>query len=169
MRQFMATVGVVVFGMALFGATDAKAQGFVFGGPLVFEDVPFVNIGISGENRFGKNFGAVFGVSLFGRGDGGTSICCSSTSGGGLFTLNGSYNFLLKNEKVEPFATAGISGLVISSGEGCGCTGGPNVGGGLTYWFKENRGIRGEYRVHFMDYVDVPTHEIRFGFVWRRG
>jgi hypothetical protein len=51
MRQFMATVGVVVFGMAFFGAIDAKAQGFVFGGPLVFEDVPYVNVGISGDQR----------------------------------------------------------------------------------------------------------------------
>ena len=166
MRQFMATVGVVVFGMAFFGAIDAKAQGFVFGGPLVFEDVPYINVGISGEKRFGKSIGAVFGVSFFGRGDGGTSIGRSSISGGGLFSLNGSYNFRLKNEKVEPFATGGVSGVTIGS-EGSG-TGGPNVGGGLTYWFKESRGIRGEYRVHFMDYVDLPTHEIRFGFVWKR-
>ena len=168
MRQFMATVGVVVIGMALFGAIDAKAQGFVFGGPLVFEDVPYVNVGISGEKRFGKSIGAVFGMSFFGRSSGGDSVYRSSTTGGGIFSMNGSYNFRLKNEKVEPFATGGISGLVIGTNGGGGATGGPNLGGGLTYWFKENRGIRGEYRVHFMDYVYVPTHEIRFGFAWRR-
>jgi hypothetical protein len=129
---------------------------------MVFENVPYVNVGISGEKRFGRDFGAVFGVSFFGRGDGGGS------GGGGLFSFAGSYNVRLKNEKIEPFATGGVSGLALAgNGEG-GATGGPVIGGGLTYWLKENRGIRGEYRVHFMDYVETPTHEIRFGFVWRR-
>ena len=153
MRLHGTTIGMMmVLGMVLSGANEAKAQGFVFGGPLVVDHDPYVNVGISGEKRVYKGLGVVVGLSILGR----------ENKGGALFSLNGSYNFRMNSERLEPFVTAGASGV----GIGDGSTGGPNFGGGLTYWFKERRGIRWEYRVHAWEYH--PSHEVRFGFVWGR-
>ena len=159
MRLHGTAIGMMmVLGMVLFGANEAKAQGFVFGGPMVLDYEPYLNAGISGEKRVYKGLGLVVGLSILGRQETGFV----EGIGGALFSLNGSYNFRLNHEKLEPFVTAGASGVSV----GYGGTGGPNFGGGVTYWFKERRGIRAEYRVHAWEYA--PSHEVRFGFVWGR-
>ena len=62
-----------------------------------------------------------------------------------------------------------IPGIMMVGGGGeIGGTAGVNFGGGMTYWFKENRGIRGEYRAHSLIDTYALNHEIRFGFVWKR-
>jgi hypothetical protein len=157
--RHIAAIGLVVLVLTGLCAADAAAQGFVYGGPLVFENTTFVNAGISGEKSLHKGLKVVFGASGFG----------GSGVGGGVFSANAAYHFRLKNEKWEPFATGGVSGLAISNGYGAGGTGGPNFGGGATYWFKENRGFRGEYRVHiYPEVYPQAMHEVRFGFVWKR-
>lgn len=158
MRPFIAAVGAAVLLMAIFGVEEANAQGFLFGGPLVLEGDTYTSAGISGERRFGRSVGAAFGISLLGGGG----------YGGAIFSMNGVYNFQLTNSKIEPFATGGVAGIVIGQGGEGGGTGGPNVGGGLTYWLWGNRGLRGEYRLHFFESARGDTHEVRFGFVWKR-
>jgi hypothetical protein len=163
MRHHIAAI--VVVGLVLLGvcAADASAEGFVYGGPLVLEKDTYISAGVSGEKGIYKGLKVVFGVTGMGRSGFGGSV------GGAVFSANGAYHFRLKNEKWEPFATAGLSAVALGSGGEMGGTGGPNFGGGVTWWFKENRGIRGEYRVHvYPDTYPQASHEIRFGFVWKR-
>jgi len=51
MRHYIAAVGLVGLLLMGFTAVEVSAQGFVYGGPMVFENTPFVNVGISGEKR----------------------------------------------------------------------------------------------------------------------
>ena len=163
MRYHIALVGVIAMVLFALFAKEASAQGFVYGGPLVLENETYISAGISGEKRVYEGLKVVFGVTGFGQTEGSGSL------GGAVFSANGAYHFRLRNEKWEPFGTAGVSGLMIGDSSSYGGTGGPNVGGGLTWWFKQSRGLRGEYRLHlYEDVYPQATHEIRFGFVWKR-
>jgi len=81
-------------------------------------------------------------------------------------SANGFYHFRQSaSQKLVPFGTAGVSGLV-GCGDSCGGTWAFNFGAGMNYWFRSNRGLRLEAR----DYVlaDYGSHkwEMRIGFAF---
>ena len=82
----------------------------------------------------------------------------------GLFSLNGYYHFKI-DERLDPFATAGYSVLFRSSTENMF-----NFGGGMTYWFHDNKGLLLEVRDHIGSTKSGPTGnywQFRIGFTFR--
>lgn len=156
MRHYVSLIGLVGLWFMVIEPAKAEAQYFAYGGPLILEKSTYFNFGIGGEGRLYKGLAVVIDVSGFAR----------SHGGGVLLSANGAYKFSLSG-KTEPFATAGASVIALASDGEADAAGGPNFGGGLTYWFNENRGIRGEYRVHLYDTYPKATSEIRFGYVWK--
>lgn len=83
--------------------------------------------------------------------------------GFGLFSVNGSYHVLPKNEgKVAPFVTAGYS-LSFRSGTANLF----NFGGGINYWISKRVGLRLEFRDHV--WFEGPIHYwgFRIGVAFR--
>ncbi len=71
------------------------------------------------------------------------------SSGIGILSINGSYNFN-RTEKLSPFVTGGYS-LAFRNGHANLV----NFGGGVNYWFREKLGLRLEFRDHLK--TGTPT------------
>jgi hypothetical protein len=80
----------------------------------------------------------------------------------GLFSLNGSYNFL-RERRMSPFVTGGYS-LAFRSGH----LNMVNLGGGVNMWLGRGIGIRLEARDHLApEYADTHCLSFRIGFLFR--
>ncbi|MBI3934414.1 MAG: hypothetical protein HY316_06950 [Acidobacteria bacterium] len=167
---------LIVIGLSLIGfSTYAAAQetalprgmGYFFVAPGFVatsgEQTGTLQIGGGGECRIFK--GLAVGAELGGLGPLGTATW-ASTSGMGVFSLNGYYHFAnaTPGGKMIPFITAGYTGV----GSTEWAERWFNVGGGADYWVKNRVGLRVEFR----DQVDAnhsePIHfaGVRVGLVW---
>ncbi len=82
----------------------------------------------------------------------------------GIFSINGFYHFL-KERPLDPFATMGYS-LVFRDFTANGF----NYGGGLRYWFRDNRGLLVEMRDHSWGQPGAPRAHVwgvRIGLTFR--
>src|SRR5688572_19191294 len=154
----------LIFPSLALAQNDGKGQGYVFGSFGTIYDSPDKRVGggIGFERLFGPGVG--FGLDFQGFG----AVSESSSSYGGIvFTANGTYHLrnVVYSGKIVPFGTAGYSGLAVCSSE-CGGISGFNFGGGVTYWFKPNRGLRVEFRDHvYSEYSSSwKNWEFRAGF-----
>jgi hypothetical protein len=119
-----------------------------------------IGVGIGGERLLFKGLGIGFDVEGFGMNR------FSSNYGGMVFATNGSYHFknVTSSGKLVPFGTGGFSAIGVCESE-CGGGSGFNLGGGVNYWFKPDRGLRVEFRDHVVyDYGAYHKLEVRFGF-----
>lgn len=139
---------------------EYSAVGYAYGAPAVAlpDGGGLLHVGLGGEGRVYKGFhvGGDIGYAFPYR---------AATAGIGVLSLNGSYRFNLKNEKLVPFVTGGFSGLFRS-----GWISGMNVGGGVDYWFRERVGLRAEVRDYFRPVGgDFGVHllEVRLGLSFR--
>jgi hypothetical protein len=85
--------------------------------------------------------------------------------GVGMLSVNPAYHFLniSKRGKLVPFVTGGYS-LGFRSGAGHFF----NYGGGVTYWFSKNAGLRLELRDHrYIQYVEYSFVTFRVGVSFR--
>jgi hypothetical protein len=83
----------------------------------------------------------------------------------GIFSVNGSYHFLPRPARIDPFVTGGYS-----LGFRSGTLNFGNFGGGINYWFGERLGLRTEFRdhVHVSDRVPAIHYwGVRFGLAFR--
>jgi hypothetical protein len=88
-----------------------------------------------------------------------------TSSGLGLFSVNGGYHFLKSGSKTVPFITGGYTGFFRS-----GYANGVNFGGGVNYWFKERMGLRVEFRDNvalFDSSYNVHFLNVRVGLAFR--
>jgi len=127
-------------------------RGYVFFAPGVADHSSTIHFGGGGEFPIYKGLGA-----------GGELGYLAPTSyirdGFGVFSLNGTYDFLQgrRSAKVSPFATTGYS-----LGFRDGHVNGYNFGGGIHYWFADRMGLRAEFR----DHVFEKTHFYGFRIGW---
>jgi hypothetical protein len=110
------------------------------------EGIIYKGFGVGGEIGYIRSFGSVPNV------------------GGGILSINPSYHFLnaSKSRKLVPFATGGFS-LLLNSDNPFGA----NFGGGVTYWFKDQMGVRFEVRDHIPIYSwssHYPSFRVAFTF-----
>jgi hypothetical protein len=158
--------GILLLPLTGFAQEERRKQGYVFGtvGNWTEIERPMIGVGIGGEWAITK--GVTWGLEIQGYGATGGDYDFD-TYGGFVFAANGSYHFRnTTSRKLVPFATAGFSGLGVCSYE-CGGATGFNVGGGMNYWFKRNRGLRLEFRDHVIyDYVATHKWELRVGFAF---
>lgn len=84
-------------------------------------------------------------------------------AGAGLLSVNGSYHFASGQPaaKAVPFITGGYS-----LGFRSGVANLVNVGGGVNYWFKDQLGLRVEFRDHLYA-SEVHLWSFRFGLAFR--
>jgi hypothetical protein len=83
----------------------------------------------------------------------------------GMASVNGSYHFIPRAQKFDPFVTGGYT-----LGFRSGTLNFGNFGGGLNYWFGERLGLRTEFRdhVHVSDRVpNLHYWGIRVGLAFR--
>ena len=128
----------------------------------------FVGAG-SSVSTFGSNFGTFHGgaggeyTARNGLGAGAefgyVAPRSNASNGVALLSLNGLYRFT--QGRTEPFLTGGYSLGFRSRAASFG-----NIGGGVTYWARENLGIRFELRDNIRD---PATHWViaRFGVAFR--
>jgi hypothetical protein len=97
------------------------------------------NFGFGGEFLFMRGLGAGAEIAVVG----------SENEAAGMASLNGVYHFVRSPFRCKgfvPFVTGGVTSA--SAGDGANAAGG-NVGGGITWWFRERAGVRMEVR----DYI----------------
>ncbi len=83
----------------------------------------------------------------------------------GVLSVNGSYHFYGSTpRKVVPFVTSGYTLLFRE-----GTANATNVGGGVTWWFREKTGLRLEFRDHIWspDRSTVHLWQVRIGLSFR--
>ncbi len=126
-------------------------QGYLFAAPGTYvgfsESTATMHVGGGGEAILyrGLGLGAEIGVLWALRG----------SDPLGLFSVDGSYHFS-RQHKLSPFLAGGYS---VIGGEGRRNL--VNYGGGVHYWFSENKGIRLEFRDHL--YADgTERHLLSF-------
>ena len=87
------------------------------------------------------------------------------TLGMTLFSVPVGYHFVDRNKplKWDPFVSAGVIGVAAWQGSFGYHS---NIGGGVTYWFKDRLGVRTEFRAHVIGYDEV-TSQFRIGIAWR--
>jgi hypothetical protein len=121
---------------------ERKSYGYAFTGLFVPASGnvgdPGVHVGVGGEGIFLKGFGVGGEIGYVRSG--------AFDNGFGLISANPSYHFInaTSSRKLVPFVTGGISLFFTGSGS----IGGPNFGGGITYWFNDRIGMRLEARDH---------------------
>ncbi len=138
--------------------SDHRFQGYLFISPGTY-------VGYS-ESRATIHVGGGAEALLYGGIGMGTEVGVLGAIGGsdilGLLSIDGSYHFS-RRQKVSPFLTGGYS-LVGGNGR----RNLVNYGGGVNWWFRENRGIRLEFRDHI--YADGSRRHLlsyRLGFTFR--
>jgi hypothetical protein len=165
-KQFVVRAALLVAVLSIhsvaFAQHEGKGQWHAFGAVGGWTGIGGVQTGagIGGERLLFKGLAIGFDVQGFG------TRRYRENYGGVVLTTNGSYHFknITSSGKVVPFGTAGLSSIALC-GDGCGGTGGFNVGGGVNYWFKPNRGLRLEVRDHVLvEYGPMHKWETRIGF-----
>lgn len=138
------------------GRFPSHGYAFVAPGRVRGESESTLHFGVGGVGRIAGNFG--LGSEI------GYVYCmpCGTTSGVGLFSLNGSYHFPSSKTKVVPFVTAGYSGLFRQ-----GYVNLVNFGGGIDYWFANRAGMKIEFRDYTSPAEGGHLWEFRFGFSFR--
>jgi len=139
-----------------------RAQGYVFFGPGVtvasgyHQGKAHIGAGVEALAYKGLGVGTELGYYTPWR---------DWSAGWCIFSLDGSYHFL-RNQKVSPFLTGGLS-----LGFGRGFVDPPyiNFGGGVNYWFPNGAGIRLEFRDHLnrRSWGDYHYLSARIGFTFR--
>ncbi len=136
---------------------EHRFQGYVFVAPGAYigwsESVGTMHVGAGAEALVyrGLGLGAEAGVAW-------------ATQGSdplGLFSVDGYYHFS-RLRKVSPFLAGGYSRVGGDGGRNL-----VNFGGGVNWWFRENKGILLEFRDHV--YPDGGRHllGLRIGFAFR--
>lgn len=125
-----------------------------------------------GYGFIGGTFGDQMG-GAFRYGFGGAwAIVPHVTAGAELGGMSGSgvigsgnlgFHLLRRPKGIDPFFTAGISGVRMSGGSGFY----GNIGGGANYWFRPRIGFRAEFRA-YPGGMDLNSFsELRFGVSFR--
>lgn len=133
-------------------------QGYLFAAPGTYvgfsESAATMHVGGGGEALLyrGLGLGAEIGVLWALRG----------SDPLGLLSVDGSYHFS-RQHKLSPFLVGGYS---VIGGEGRLNL--VNYGGGVHYWFRENKGIRLEFRDHlYTDGTERHLLSFRIAFAIR--
>jgi hypothetical protein len=146
---------VLFLSLLLNSPVFAQSLGYVFG--AAGRETGYSNYfhgGIGGDWIVGKGFGVGGEVGgIAGRRKGAPNLA--------LLSANVTYYFPVL--VVDPFVTAGISG-VATGGSGDFLT---NWGGGANWWLRERIGLRFEFRDHVWSTASRHLAEFRFGVVFR--
>ena len=131
---------VVLLAVTLPSAVAAQnkehhGQGYAFFAPTATSEGGYgLHFGVGGEGLVYKGMGVGGEVGYLG-------LAQNLSQGAGVFSPNVSYNFR-RSSKVSPFLTGGYTLIA----NGSGAANGPNLGGGLHWWFKDHIGLRFEIR-----------------------
>jgi hypothetical protein len=138
---------------------ERTSQKYLFGAVGTWRGVDSPQMG--GGFGYERIFRSGLGVGLEGEGFWGSGY------GGGIGSANASYHFqrLTSSREIVPFGTFGVSAVGACGGSCLGFSG-FNFGGGSTFWFTPDRGLRLEFRDHVLYNGGDSSQkmEMRFGF-----
>ncbi len=141
--------------------TPYKGHGYVFFAPGATAgngNAGYVHYGGGGEAIFGPGIG--FGAEV-----GYAHPLEEFGAGIGIASVNGLYQFgkAWPKRKVVPFVTGGYSLAFRRGSENFA-----NLGGGVTWWFREKMGFRFEVRDHLdLEHAGIHLVSFRFGVAFR--